>query len=154
METANGRIGTASTSAQAFSVFNDDKSPLGGVLPSIVEAFRRAFPLIDFNLRVRAEGGVDIVLHELGVFLSVDFGVFLDRVAKSLTIEQYMLLGFINEERVPTSEIEYRSVGCSSTIVPIPEPQAMVSEGSSFSCITRSSINWAFEKMSAGSEAA
>lgn len=154
METGNGRIGTASTTAQVFSVFNDDASPLGVVLPGIVETMRKAFPSIDFTLRTRAEGGVDMVIHQPGVFLSPDFGIFLDRIAESLTIEQYMLLGFINEEREQITEIAYRSISCSSTIAPIPETQSIVANGSNFSCMTRSFINWAFEKTSVGSEAA
>lgn len=154
METGNGRIGTASTTAQAFSTFNDDKSPLAGLLPSIVEAMQKAFPSVDFDLRARAEGGVDIIIHQLGIFLSADFGSFLDRIAQALTIEQYMLLGFTNEERELVSEIGYRSVSSSHTMAPLPELQTIVSEGSNLSCMTRNSINWAFERQIAGSEAA
>jgi hypothetical protein len=154
METENGRIGIASTTAQVFSVFNDDASPLGVVLPVIIETMRKYFPLIDFNLRSRAEGGLDIVIHQLDVFLSSGFASFLDRVAESLTIEQYMLLGFINEDKEPVSEIRSRSVSSFRAMAPVPELHATITEGGYFTCMTQSSLNWVFEKMIVGSEAA
>lgn len=99
---------SATTSIQPPQTISGPKSPLISSLPQILTKVSKAFPGSLFSVVARPDFGFDVVVHDIDLYLSPAFDVFLDELAQTLTDEEYMLLDFCppllgSEKHLPVS---------------------------------------------------
>lgn len=79
------------------------------VLVAIAQQLNARFPEVHFSYEGNEDGSISISVHDIDFYFSERFKSFLDSLAESLTMDQYMGLDFLPAEkdaqRLPTRQV-------------------------------------------------